>query len=84
MEKELAGMDDMHGNVFTTSRSIVTLSIRSSPLAQYAQTLARLEHADLQVEDLKEQLDDALGAEEMLVQLTEKNLFMGEVTLWPC
>ncbi|KAG8906123.1 hypothetical protein FRB99_007513, partial [Tulasnella sp. 403] len=41
--------------------------------AQYAQTLARLEHADLQVEDLKQQLDDALGAEEILVQLTERN-----------
>lgn len=48
-------------------------------LAQYAQTLARLEHADLQVEDLKQQLDDALGAEDVLVQLTERNLLMGEV-----
>ncbi|KAG8856780.1 hypothetical protein FRB96_006284 [Tulasnella sp. 330] len=46
--------------------------------AQYAQTLARLEHADSQVDDLKEQLDDALGAEEVLVQLTERNLLMGE------
>ncbi|KAG9015752.1 hypothetical protein FRB93_012317 [Tulasnella sp. JGI-2019a] len=46
--------------------------------AQYAQTLARLEQAENQVDDLKEQLDDALGAEEVLVQLTERNLIMGE------
>ncbi|KAG8957368.1 hypothetical protein FRC03_010211 [Tulasnella sp. 419] len=58
LEKELAGLDDMH--------------------VQYSQTLARLEQADLQVEDLKQQLDDALGAEEMLMQLTERNLLMGE------
>ncbi|KAG9042521.1 hypothetical protein FS837_010755 [Tulasnella sp. UAMH 9824] len=46
--------------------------------ANYDQTLARLEHADLQVEDLKQQLDDAMGAEEVLVQLTERNLLMSE------
>lgn len=55
------------------------LNLRDSSVAQYAQTLARLEHADAQVDDLKEQLDDALGAEDMLVQLTERNLLMGEV-----
>lgn len=38
-----------------------------------------LENAELQVEDLKIQLDDALGAEEMLELLTEKNLTMSEV-----
>ena len=31
------------------------------------------------IEELKVQLDDALGAEEMLVQLTERNLVLGEV-----
>lgn len=31
------------------------------------------------MEDLKIQLDDALGAEDMLELLTEKNLAMGEV-----
>jgi dynactin 1 len=35
----------------------------------------------VQIEDLKVQLDDALGAEEMLVQLTERNLMLGEVCL---
>ena len=34
--------------------------------------------AEIQIEDLKQQLDSALGAEEMLEQLTEKTLTMGE------
>ena len=38
-----------------------------------------LTNAETQVEDLKLQLDDALGAEEMLVQLTERNLMLSEV-----
>ena len=38
-----------------------------------------LQNAEQQVEDLKLQLDDALGAEEMLVQLTERNLMLSEV-----
>lgn len=36
-------------------------------------------NADAQIEDLKVQLDDALGAEEMLVQLTDRNLMLSEV-----
>ena len=40
---------------------------------------AKLANAEAQVEDLKQQLDDALGAEDMLEQLTERNLQMGEV-----
>ncbi|WVQ80521.1 hypothetical protein IAT38_002626 [Cryptococcus sp. DSM 104549] len=39
---------------------------------------AKLSNAEAQVEDLKQQLDDALGAEDMLEQLTERNLQMGE------
>jgi dynactin 1 len=35
--------------------------------------------AEAQIEDLKMQVDDAVGAEEMLVQLTERNLELGEV-----
>ena len=59
----------------------VPLSTRSSFLAaQYELTLGHLDNAELQVEDLKIQLDDALGAEEMLEALTEKNLEMGEVS----
>ena len=41
-----------------------------------------LQNVEQQVEDLKIQLDDALGAEEMLVQLTERNLMLSEVILF--
>ena len=37
-----------------------------------------LERAEAQVEDLKGQLDDALGAEDLLEQLTERNLSLSE------
>ncbi|KAI0931161.1 hypothetical protein AcW2_000104 [Taiwanofungus camphoratus] len=46
--------------------------------SQYESTLIILSNAETQIEDLKVQLDDALGAEEMLVQLTERNLMLGE------
>ncbi|KZT02085.1 dynactin [Laetiporus sulphureus 93-53] len=46
--------------------------------AQLEETLFKLANAEVQVEELKLQLDDALGAEEMLVQLTERNLMLGE------
>jgi len=41
--------------------------------------LIKLTNAETQVEDLKLQLDDALGTEDLLVQLTERNLMLGEV-----
>ena len=47
-------------------------------LANYETTISKLSNAEIQIEDLKLQLDDALGAEEMLVQLTERNLHLGE------
>ncbi|KAF7964933.1 hypothetical protein HWV62_1619 [Athelia sp. TMB] len=46
--------------------------------AGYDTAAARLVNAETQISDLKVQLDDALGAEEMLVQLTERNLELGE------
>ncbi|TFK42165.1 dynactin [Crucibulum laeve] len=46
--------------------------------AQHEETLIRLSNSEQQIDDLKLQLDDALGAEEMLVQLTERNLMLGE------
>ena len=48
-------------------------------VAQHDEALFKLANAEVQVEELKAQLDDALGAEEMLVQLTERNLMLGEV-----
>jgi dynactin 1 len=41
--------------------------------------VTRLEGAETQLEDLKLQLDDAMGAEDMLEQLTERNLTLTEV-----
>jgi len=47
--------------------------------ASYDETLIKLSNAEVQIEDLKLQLDDALAAEDMLVRLTERNLMLGEV-----
>ena len=47
--------------------------------ASYDESLIKLTNAETQIEDLKLQLDDALAAEDMLVQLTERNLMLGEV-----
>ncbi|KAF8971830.1 dynactin [Flammula alnicola] len=44
----------------------------------YDETLIKLANAEIQIEDLKLQLDDALTAEDMLVRLTERNLMLGE------
>lgn len=45
----------------------------------YDITVTQLELAESQVEDLKIQLDDALGAEDMLEQLSERNLTLNDV-----
>ncbi|KAG0289079.1 hypothetical protein BGZ98_003991, partial [Dissophora globulifera] len=37
-----------------------------------------LEHAESQIEELKHRLDDAIGAEDMIEQLSEKNISLGE------
>ncbi|KAG9054726.1 hypothetical protein FS842_004319 [Serendipita sp. 407] len=74
LEKELAASEEMqcehHG---CYSQMVVNLSP-----AEFDTTLQRLANADVQIESLKQQLDDAMGAEEMLVQLTERNLLLGE------
>lgn len=46
--------------------------------SEFDTTLQRLANADVQIDSLKQQLDDAMGAEDMLVQLTERNLLLGE------
>ena len=45
---------------------------------QYNDTKQRLAQADAAIEDLRQQLDTALGAEEMIEELTEKNLALNE------
>lgn len=47
---------------------------------RYELAESKLANAESQIEDLRLQLDDALGAEDMLEQLTERNLQMGEVS----
>ncbi|KAF9055788.1 dynein associated protein-domain-containing protein [Panaeolus papilionaceus] len=44
----------------------------------YEEVAFKLTNAEQEIEDLKMQVDDALTAEDMLVQLTERNLELGE------
>lgn len=78
MEKDVTTLDEIqcaHCWLLLTP-----FSTYQHPLAQYETTLIKLQNAETQIEDLKEQLDDALGAEDLLVQLTERNLMLGEVS----
>ncbi|ORY88624.1 dynein associated protein-domain-containing protein [Leucosporidium creatinivorum] len=54
------------------------LDLTSDLQADYESTLISLDRAETQIEDLKTQLDDALGAEEMLEELTARNLNFSE------
>ena len=80
MEKDVMNVEDWSG------KHLVVLSTYYSATkthqAQLESTLIKLANADTQIEDLKLQLDDALGAEEMVVQLTERTLTLGEVTVF--
>ncbi|KAF9567724.1 dynactin [Agrocybe pediades] len=46
--------------------------------AAYDEAIIKLTNAETQIEHLKTQLDDALMAEDLIVQLTERNLVLGE------
>ncbi|SCV67323.1 BQ2448_5969 [Microbotryum intermedium] len=54
------------------------LDLTSDLQAEFENNLIELERAEAQVEELKIQLDDTLGAEDMLEQLTDKNLLLTE------
>lgn len=45
---------------------------------QYEKVKEKLEITENQIEELRQRLDDALGAEELVEQLTEKNLLLTE------
>lgn len=79
MEKDVTSLDDIQGTSFTYDHA--HQSHHFNLIGQYESTLIKLTNAEQQVEDLKLQLDDAFSAEEMLVQLTERNLMLGEVHL---
>ena len=76
MEKDTLGIEELRCMCSLYYMMYLCLQGRS---AQYDSVLIKLANAETQIEDLKLQLDDALGAEEMLVQLTERNLMLGEV-----
>jgi dynactin 1 len=76
LERELSGIDELQG-IYTLSHTIHWYLV--GIIAGYEETLSKLANADAQIEDLKIQLDDALGAEDMLVQLTDRNLQLSEV-----
>ena len=75
MEKDVANFEDLQGTIYliNISRGIKIWTV------SFDETLIKLANAEQQVEDLKLQLDDALSAEDMVVRLTERNLFLGEV-----
>lgn len=50
--------------------------------ASFDAVAERADLAEAQVEEMKQQLDDAIGSEDMLIQLTDRNLSLSEV-LWP-
>lgn len=77
LERELANTDELQGSKYFLSKY-------SEPkvgnfLADYENNLKDLLATEKQIEDLKERLDDALGAEDMLESLTNRNLELGEV-----
>jgi dynactin 1 len=55
------------------------LDLTSDLQEEYEQATSQLEKAEEMVENLKLQLDDAMGAEDMLEHLTERNLTLSEV-----
>ncbi|CAG8982572.1 hypothetical protein HYALB_00007288 [Hymenoscyphus albidus] len=46
--------------------------------ASYESTKEKLDRAESVIEDLRQQLDNALGAEDMIEELTDKNMLMSE------
>lgn len=62
-----------------TSKSEAAEIIRCAAADEFDIVQDRADTAEAQVEELKAQLDDALGAEDILDQLTERNLTLSEV-----
>ncbi|GAA95393.1 hypothetical protein E5Q_02047, partial [Mixia osmundae IAM 14324] len=54
------------------------LDLNAELQTAYDSTAARLEETEALVEDLKQQLDDAVGAEDLLEDLTHRNLALSE------
>ena len=79
MEKDVSNLEELQSMCpFSHLTNVLTLSFLDS----HESVLIMLQNAEQQVEELKMQLDDALGAEEILVQLTERNLMLSEVRIY--
>ena len=81
MEQDIASTDELQGTLLTQDIHIYyKREIVNSPrIAQFEEASFKLVNAETQIEELKLQLDDALGAEDLVEQLTERNLVLGEV-----
>ena len=77
MEKDVTSLDEIQSMYAYTP--LLAMVLMPKYTAQYESTLVKLSNAEVQIEDLKVQLDDALGAEDLVEQLTERNLMLGEV-----
>lgn len=75
MEKDVLDIEELR----CTSRRMTFFRHLTDFLASYDSTVIKLNNADVQIEDLKLQLDVALGAEDMIVDLTEQNLELKDV-----
>jgi len=78
MERDVLDVENLRGQWAPSSFGLNRTDVSK---AAYDEASIRLTNAETQIEDLKLQLDDALGAEDMLVQLTERNLMLGEVRI---
>ncbi|CAO1624285.1 unnamed protein product [Sympodiomycopsis kandeliae] len=83
LKEALIRLRDMSGETDQEQRRRISeLEKELSSLADVSDSRdilqSKLEASEAQLEDVKIQLDDALGAEEMLEELTERNLFLGE------
>ena len=58
------------------------LDLTSDLQAEYETAVQQLQQAEGMVDNLKSQLDDAMGAEDMLEHLTERNLTLSEVSTY--
>ncbi|POW00683.1 hypothetical protein PSHT_12902 [Puccinia striiformis] len=83
LKEALARMRDLSQEAEQNSRRRITdleqeLDLSAELQGEYSVLLSQLETAESQVEDLKEQLDASMGVEDMLEQLTERNLTLNE------
>jgi dynactin 1 len=85
LEQELDLSAELQGESFSNvqgcfRRPYTDFALFSWP-GEYSVLLSQLETAENQVEELKQQLDASMGVEDMLEQLTERNLTLNEVKL---